>query len=69
MKKVKKMELKDLINERNESLLSLSQNTKVARQTLHNIINGTRTPSLLTVKKICSYFNVDWHDYYKPPVE
>ena len=54
--------LKDLINERTETLTRLSEKSGASRQTLQNVLNG-KTPSLLTVKKICAYFGVDWHEY------
>lgn len=56
------MKLKDLINERMETLTKLSEKSGVTRQTLQNILNG-KTPSLLTVKKICAYFGVDYKKY------
>lgn len=58
------MELKDLINDR--LMISLRQFAKecgVTRQTIYNILNGKYPPSLLTVKKICAYFGVDYKDY------
>lgn len=57
------MKLKDLINERMETLAKLSEKSGVTRQTLDNIMKGKGTPSLLTVKKICAYFGVDYKDY------
>lgn len=56
------MELKDLINSRTESLAAVAEKSGVTRQTLQNILNGKK-PSLLTVKKICNYFKVDYKDY------
>lgn len=56
------MKLKDLINERVETLEQLSEKIGVTRQTLQNVLNG-KNPSLLTVKKICAYFGVDYKDY------
>lgn len=56
--------LKDLINDR--LMISLRQFEKecgVTRQTVYNILNGKGKPSLLTVKKICAYFGVDYKDY------
>lgn len=34
----------------------------VSVQTLYNLRKGKKT-STLTIKKICNYFGVDWHDY------
>ena len=56
--------LKNLITD--SLMISIRQFEKksgVCRQTVCNILNGKCTPSLLTVKKICAYFGVDYHDY------
>ena len=56
--------LKDLIAD--NSMISLRQFAKevgVTRRTLYSIINGEHKPYLLTVKKICAYFGVDYKDY------
>lgn len=55
--------IKDLINKRIEPLSEVAEKTGVTRQTLNNIARGTVNPSLLTVKKICAYFDVDYKDY------
>lgn len=55
-------QLKDLINERTETLKVLSKKIKVSPQTLANILNGKQT-SLLTIKKVCAYFCADYKDY------
>lgn len=55
--------LKDLIND--NLMISLRQFAKesgVSRQTLYNIMNGFK-PTVLTVKKICAYFKVDYKEY------
>lgn len=41
------------------------KNIDVSRETIANILNNKHKGqlSLLTVKKICRYFNVDFHDY------
>lgn len=57
------MKLKDLLNDRTETLAKLSEGIGVSRQTLQNCLNGKGKPSLLTVKKICAYFGVDYKDY------
>lgn len=54
--------LKDLINERTETLAKLSKNIKLSPQTIQNILNGKQT-SLLTIKKVCAYFKADYKDY------
>ena len=57
-------EIKDLINDRLMiSSLRFEKESCVTRQTVYNILNGKGKPSLLTVKKICAYFGVDYHDY------
>lgn len=55
--------LKDLINERTEPIRVLAKKIKVSPQTIANIMHGKGTPSVLTVKRICAYFGVDYHDY------
>lgn len=55
--------IKELLNEREISLAQLAKETGVTRQTLNNVVQGNNKPSLLTVKKICGYFNVDYKDY------
>lgn len=55
-------QLKDLINERTVTIRKLSSDIKVSPQTIQNILNG-KNPSLLTIKKVCAYFKVDFHDY------
>ena len=58
------MKLKDLIEDR--LMVSVRQFAKecgVSRQTIINIMNGKTTPSLLTAKKICKYFSVNYKDY------
>lgn len=55
-------QLKDLINERTVTIRKLSGDIKVSPQTIQNILNG-KNPSLLTIKKVCNYFKVDFHDY------
>ena len=60
------MTIKDLILDRLE--VSVSQFCKecgVNRTTIDGIIHNKNKsqPSLVTIKKICKYFNVDFHDY------
>lgn len=58
--------LKNLILENLEiSLLRFSRESGVNRDTLYRIIKGNvkGTLSLLTIKKICKYFNVDFKNY------
>lgn len=60
------MKLKDLILDRSMvSMEELSQNIGISRQTIYNIIDKKEKykPSLLTIKKICKYFNVEWRDF------
>lgn len=57
------MKLKDLINERMETLAKLSEKSGVSRQTLQNILKDKGKPSLLTVKKLCVYFGVDYKKF------
>lgn len=56
--------IKELINDK--LMISLRQFEKesgVTRQTVYNILNGKGNPTLLTVKKICAYFGVNYKDY------
>lgn len=56
--------LKMLINDR--LLISMRQFEKesgVSRQTVYNLMHDKKKPSVLTVKKICDYFKVDFKDY------
>lgn len=58
------MKLKELITEKLE--ISVSQFCKqagVSRQTIDYILKGEHEPRLDTIKKICKYFKVDFHDY------
>lgn len=57
------MTIIQLINTRTETLTALSGKIGVSRQTLQNILNNKVQPSLLTIKKICKYFNVDYKEY------
>ncbi|MGN0805344.1 MAG: helix-turn-helix domain-containing protein [Candidatus Coproplasma sp.] len=56
--------LKDLIN---DSLMisqrQFEKKTGISRQTIYNIMHDKGTPSVLTVKKICAFFGVDYKDY------
>lgn len=56
--------LKDLIYFGND-VLTIAQRAErigVHRATIHNILAGKQV-SLLTVKKVCRYYGVDWRDY------
>lgn len=58
------MKLKDLILDRLDvSIVKLSEKTGVTRQTIANILNEDHKPSLLTTKKICEYFKVNFREY------
>lgn len=58
------MKLKDLIiNKLEISIRQFCKEIKISRQTIDNILNDKHTPTLLTIKKICKYFNVDFKDY------
>lgn len=57
-------QLKDLIENRLMiSIRQFAKETGISRHTIAHILNGEGKPSLLTVKKICNYFQVDWHEY------
>lgn len=45
------------------SLRELEKDIGVCRQTLGSILNGKHKPTVLTVKKICNYFKVNYRDY------
>lgn len=60
------MTIKDLILDRLEVPVSqFCKECGVNRTTIDNIIHdkGTSTPSLLTIKKICKYFDVEWRNF------
>lgn len=61
------MELRDLIIDKIEtSQTELANKIGVSRQIINAIINGSykNKPNIITVKKICKFFNVDFRDYY-----
>lgn len=57
--------LKDLILERLEiPVYKFCKVIGVSRPTIDNILNKNEfNPSLMTVKKICKYFDVDFKEY------
>ena len=65
--------IKDLILDRLEVPASqFCREINMPRTTYENIIHDNRdykrkkgkyTPRLITIKKVCKYFNVDFHDY------
>jgi DNA-binding XRE family transcriptional regulator len=58
------MKLKELIDERLDiTVTDFARKIGVTRQTIHGILRGEGNPRLLTVKKICKYFGVDYKDY------
>ena len=56
-------QLKELIDTRMETFDTLSRKIGTTKQTLFKVINNKGTPSILTVKKICKYFKVNYKDY------
>lgn len=58
------MKIKDLILDRLEvSVSRFCREAGIHRNTAENILKDKHTPSLLTIKKICKYFGVDYKDY------
>lgn len=58
------MKIKDLIEDRLMiSIRQFAKETGISRHTIAHILNGEGKSSLLTVKKICAYFGVDYKDY------
>lgn len=56
--------LKDLLEDRLMiSERQFEREVGINRQTIRNIRYDKVKPSKLTVKKICAYFGVDYHDY------
>ena len=56
--------LKNLINEKLMiSERQLSKEIGISRQTIYNIMTDKGTPTILTVKKICAYFNENYKEY------
>lgn len=58
-----KKDIKELIDTRTITLSELAKEIGTTRQTIYNVSQGKINPSLLTVKKICAYFDVDYKDY------
>lgn len=59
MKNLKKL----LTTEQKPTYCELAKAIGVTRQTVWNILQDRATPTLDTIKKICKYFGVDYHDY------
>ena len=58
------MDIKDLILDNLKiSQRKFCKEIGISRQTIYKIINGRGTPTILTIKRICEYFDVDWKDY------
>lgn len=58
------MKLKDLITERLEvSISKFCRDAGISRYAVYYILKGEHEPRLGTIKKICKYFKVDFHDY------
>lgn len=56
--------LKDLINDNLEvSVSQFCRKIGLSRQTIDNIMHDRHEPSLVTVKRICKYFGVDWRNF------
>lgn len=55
--------IEDLINQRIITKGQLCKEIGISRPTLDYILKGEKKSSLLTIKAICKYFNVDWKDY------
>lgn len=52
-----------IIQEQDVSLSKLAKEIGVSRVVLSYIINKKHEPSLPVIKKICNYFNKDFHEY------
>lgn len=58
------MKLKELIvNNLETTIGQFSKDAGVNRTTIQAILKNGYKPNLLTTKKICKYFNVDFRDY------
>ena len=56
--------LKELITDKlTISINRFSKEIGVSRQTIYNILKGGKDIKINTVKKICAYFGVDYHEY------
>lgn len=56
--------LKTLINDcLMISMRQFEKESGVSRQTVYNLMHDKKKPSVLTVKKICDYFKVDFKDF------
>ena len=58
------MKLKDLILDWLETTIGqFCKEVGIARTTYDNIMQEKHQPSLLTIKKICKFFKVEFRDY------
>lgn len=58
------MKLRDLILDRLEiPKTKFCKEVGISRPVIDYILNDNHEPRLVTIKKICKYFNVDFHDY------
>lgn len=45
------------------SMRQFEKEAHITRQAVYNILNGKSKPTVLSLKKICAYFGVNWKDY------
>lgn len=57
--------IKDLINSLTISQRKFCKEVGIDRSTIYNIMHDIHTPSNLTIKIICDYFGVDYHNYLR----
>lgn len=58
------MKLKDLILDRLETTIGkFCEEVGISRTTFDNIMQDKHEPHILTIKKICKYFKVEFRDY------
>ena len=58
--------MKDIRNElikTNKPIIEISKESKVSRQTIYNIINGSVMPKIPTVKSLCIVLKLDPKEY------
>lgn len=57
--------IKDLINSLTISQRKFCKKAGIDRTTIYNIMHDVHTPSNLTIKRICTYFGVDYRNYLR----
>lgn len=57
------MKLKDLIYKLDIPITQFSKEVGLSRRTIYDLLQEKFQPRVVTIKKICKYFKVDFKDY------